>query len=79
MVIAQTYLVYAGHLLDLDILSRVLESAGGPCDQLRDQQQGKNMEAMRTGYTQLTNMINNVTNLAYIDDQLEEMVTLKAN
>ncbi|KAJ7485975.1 hypothetical protein B0H11DRAFT_1132339 [Mycena galericulata] len=57
------------HVLDLEILSQVLEFAGGPCDQV---QKSKNATALKQGYEQLVDMINNVTNLAYIDDQLVE-------
>ncbi|KAF8890935.1 hypothetical protein BD779DRAFT_219311 [Infundibulicybe gibba] len=63
-------------LVDLSLLSRVLESPGGPCDQLQAKSSGtdlKEFEKLKKGFMNLVLQINNASNVIFVGAALESM------
>jgi hypothetical protein len=74
-----------GFLLDVGLLAHVLESPGGPCDQvnrslaaLEPVKDAAKIADLKKGYANLTDLITNTTNLAFFQRSLNAMVRFLA-
>ncbi|KAL0950738.1 hypothetical protein HGRIS_007512 [Hohenbuehelia grisea] len=59
------------HIMEIQMLKQVLESAGGPCDQLA-KAGADDKQAMRAKFKQVTDIINSAPNLVFADNTLEK-------
>ncbi|KAJ7178215.1 hypothetical protein C8R46DRAFT_1029710 [Mycena filopes] len=64
------------HVLELNILKDVMESAGGPCDQLAVLYKASKKADALSRVKLLTDIINGYSNLVYADAALEDQKTL---
>ncbi|KAL0955108.1 hypothetical protein HGRIS_004024 [Hohenbuehelia grisea] len=59
------------HIMEIQMLKQVLESAGGPCDQLA-KADANDKQAIRAKFKQVTDIINSAPNLVFADNTLEK-------